>query len=70
MSERITWEDCPSCARAAAVGWLDGEAVEFDCPSLCWVTLSEIRAIFRRRRGMVAEPRGLVAGPGDLEGTT
>jgi predicted RNA-binding Zn-ribbon protein involved in translation (DUF1610 family) len=49
MSERITWETCPACGRTAAVGWQPvgrGEpaedAVEFDCPSGCELTESEV----------------------------
>ena len=26
-SERVTWEDCPNCRRAAAVGWVNGHLV-------------------------------------------
>src|SRR5438445_11830388 len=34
-SERVTWEDCPNCGRPAAVGWLNGHPIEFDCPAGC-----------------------------------
>ena len=44
-SERVTWEDCPICQRPAAVGWMDGQAVEFDCPGGCGVTTAEVRAL-------------------------
>jgi len=40
--ERITWDTCPCCGRSAAVGWLDGVAVEFDCPRECRPTESQI----------------------------
>ena len=36
-SERVTWETCPDCGRAAAVGWRDGTPVEVDCPEGCRV---------------------------------
>jgi hypothetical protein len=35
VSERVTWETCPSCGRSAAVGWRDGRLVQIDCPSGC-----------------------------------
>ena len=35
MSERITWTRCPSCGGPAALGWLDDEPVEYDCPGGC-----------------------------------
>jgi hypothetical protein len=34
-SEGITWETCPRCGLTAAVGWLDGVPVEFDCTAGC-----------------------------------
>ncbi|SFO04070.1 hypothetical protein SAMN05660359_01143 [Geodermatophilus obscurus] len=34
-SEHITWETCPRCGLTAAVGWLDGVPVEFDCTAGC-----------------------------------
>jgi hypothetical protein len=43
-SERITWEDCPNCRRAAAVGWADGQPVEFDCPRGCHLGAEQVRA--------------------------
>jgi hypothetical protein len=45
LSERVTWETCPNCGRSAAVGWLDANPVEFDCPGGCQVSGGE----FRRR---------------------
>lgn len=50
MSDSITWETCPSCRRPAAVGWLNGVAVEFDCPAGCSLTGDQIRAFADRRR--------------------
>jgi hypothetical protein len=45
MSDRITWEECPSCGGLAAIGWrlvlgstgapIAERAVEFDCPNGC-----------------------------------
>jgi hypothetical protein len=49
MTERVTWDICPRCGRYAAVGWLDGMPVGFDCPRGCQLTAGE----FGRR-----EPRG------------
>jgi len=46
VSERVTWEQCPECRRLAAVGWLDGTLVEFDCPNGCSLTQSRIAAAF------------------------
>ena len=44
-SERITWEECPSCRRPAAVGWHDELIVEFDCPNGCGLTGAQTRAL-------------------------
>jgi hypothetical protein len=52
-SERVTWEDCPNCRRAAAVGWLDGRPVEFDCPGGCWLSAAQVQAFAGRRRAPV-----------------
>jgi hypothetical protein len=41
-SERITWEPCPGCGQPAAVGWLDGRPVEFDCPDGCLVSVDQL----------------------------
>ncbi|WP_448625645.1 hypothetical protein [Geodermatophilus sp. URMC 64] len=41
MSERVTWETCPRCGRSAAVGWVDGRAVEVDCPGGCALPSAE-----------------------------
>ena len=46
VSERVTWETCPECRRPAAVGWVDGDPVEFDCPQECTLTAGELRAAF------------------------
>ncbi len=35
MSERITWERCPGCGDAAAVGWAGDRPVEIDCLQGC-----------------------------------
>src|SRR3712207_2802588 len=49
-SERVTWEDCPNCQRAAAVGWVNGRPVEFDCPRGCCLSAEQVQA-FDVRRG-------------------
>jgi hypothetical protein len=46
VSERVTWETCPGCRRPAAVGWMDGDPVEFDCPRECTLSAGELRAAF------------------------
>ena len=46
MSERLTWESCPECRRLAAVGWLDGRPVQFDCPNGCRLPQSRITTTF------------------------
>jgi hypothetical protein len=43
-SERVTWEICPNCQREAAVGWVDGQAVEFDCQGGCWLSPEQVHA--------------------------
>ncbi len=55
-SERITWERCPVCGSTAAVGWSGATPathpsrhevpVEFDCPSGCRLTFSELDRAF------------------------
>jgi hypothetical protein len=45
VSERVTWELCPNCDRLAAVGWLDEEAIEFDCPGGCLVSVEQVREL-------------------------
>ena len=35
MNERVTWETCPRCRHTTAVAWVDGLAVQVDCPSGC-----------------------------------
>jgi hypothetical protein len=54
-SERVTWEDCPSCQRPAAVGWMDGQAVEFDCPRGCSVTSAQLQTVATRHRPLPVE---------------
>ena len=49
-SERVTWEDCPNCQRAAAVGWVNRQPVEFDCPRGCRLSAEQVQA-FAARRG-------------------
>lgn len=34
-TERVTWEDCPTCRRSAAVAWRSGRPTGFDCPHGC-----------------------------------
>jgi len=65
MSDRITWEPCPCCARPAAVGWspvprADGRpagelAVEFDCPADCRLTAAELQYLTGRRAGSATD---------------
>jgi hypothetical protein len=50
MSERVTWEICPNCGRTAAVGWLDGNLVEFDCTGGCRLSAAQVGAFMARRR--------------------
>ncbi len=55
-SERITWERCPVCGALAAVGWSRTDPAghpsrhevphEFDCPSGCHLTFSELDRAF------------------------
>ncbi len=52
MSELVTWETCPTCGGAAAVGWLDEAPVEFDCPRHCSLDRVEVRAAFEPRSGL------------------
>ena len=64
-SERVTWEDCPHCRRAAAVGWVDGRPVEFDCPRGCAVSAEQVRAL----AGGYGGPGRAVRARVSLEGT-
>jgi hypothetical protein len=48
MSERITWEQCPSCGDTAAVGWIRDEPVEFDCVHNCDLTQEQMATLQRR----------------------
>jgi hypothetical protein len=50
LSDGVTWEDCPNCQRVAAVGWLDGQVLAFDCPAGCCLS-AEQRRLFAARRG-------------------
>ena len=52
VSERVTWETCPSCGRPAAVGWVGEQPVEFDCPGRCWVSVKHVLAL-------ASDPTGL-----------
>ena len=38
MSERVTWESCPSCGHRAAVGWTGDTVTEVDCARGCELT--------------------------------
>ena len=60
-SERVTWEDCPNCRRAAAVGWVHGRPIEFDCPRGCSLSAEQVHA-FAAGRGR--PPVGGLAGDG------
>ncbi|WP_029432760.1 hypothetical protein [Blastococcus sp. URHD0036] len=48
-SERVTWEDCPTCRRPAAVGWVGGQPTEFDCPGGCRLSVAQIDVFAARR---------------------
>ena len=50
MSERLTWESCPSCGERAAVGWTNNEVVEADCYSECELTEEHLAELQRRGR--------------------
>jgi hypothetical protein len=58
MTERITWDTCPQCGRYAAVGWLDGIPVGFDCPRGCQLTADQ----FARREPKVGDSLSASAG--------
>jgi hypothetical protein len=59
MSERISWENCPTCGSPAAVGWttvlwVAGESreegpIEFDCPSGCHLSHQALAEAFGQR---------------------
>jgi|1186.fasta_scaffold90682_1 hypothetical protein len=53
MSDSVTWEQCPSCGRPAAVAWLDGVPAEFDCPAGCSLSEDQIGAFADKRRSPV-----------------
>ncbi len=55
VSERVTWETCPSCGRCAAVGWRGRIPVEVDCPGGCGLTAAEFA---RRTRQCVPSSVG------------
>lgn len=42
MSERVTWESCPSCGERAAVGWIDQTVIEVACIRECALTAEQI----------------------------
>ncbi|TQN44131.1 hypothetical protein FHU33_3617 [Blastococcus colisei] len=46
MSERVTWETCPHCRQAAAVGWVGDDKVEFHCPAGCRIPESGMACAF------------------------
>jgi len=48
-SEWVTWEDCPHCGRAAAVGWTGRRPTEFDCPRGCRLSTEQIHTLAARR---------------------
>jgi hypothetical protein len=45
MSDWITWGTCLGCGRRAAIGWMAGEPVEFDCPSGCRLTGAQLGSL-------------------------
>jgi hypothetical protein len=45
MSERVTWESCPSCGARAAVGWIDRTVTEADCTKECELTEEQMARI-------------------------
>jgi hypothetical protein len=52
MSERVTWEVCPTCGRTAAVGWLNGSVVEVDCTSGCRLSNADRHSFEESLRGL------------------
>jgi hypothetical protein len=60
-SERVTWEDCPNCRRPAAVGWVDGQPTEFDCPRGCGLSAEQIQAFTAERARPRLDGRGPAA---------
>jgi hypothetical protein len=59
VSERVTWEICPECRRPAAVGWVDGSPVQFDCPRGCTLPVAELRAVFMPGRATFMPGRAM-----------
>jgi hypothetical protein len=47
-SERVTWEECPSCRQPAAVGWVNDRPVEFDCPAGCRLSVDQFEGFGTR----------------------
>ncbi len=62
MTERITWDTCPECGRYAAVGWLDGIPVGFDCPRGCQLTAGEFARREPKVDGSLPPPAGSATG--------
>src|SRR4051794_2256845 len=50
MSDLVTWEACPRCGQAAALGWTDEHPVEFDCTTGCRPTAAQLRYLAQRSR--------------------
>jgi hypothetical protein len=56
MSDHISWETCPHCHWRAAVGWLDGSAVEFDCSAGCRLAAPQLRVFTDERAAGSTSP--------------
>ena len=53
LAERITWERCPRCGDAAAVGWVGKRPIELDCTTGCPVPqdrVGDLLEVAARRR--------------------
>jgi hypothetical protein len=57
MSERVTWESCPSCGQRAAVGWTGDMVVEFDCVGGCELVDDQLARLRERLTSDVAPTR-------------
>jgi hypothetical protein len=62
MSDRVTWESCPRCGQAAALGWDDEHPVEFDCTTGCRPAAGQFRYLAERSR--VRDVLARISAPG------
>lgn len=61
-SDMVTWECCPGCDGAVALGWIGHEVTEIDCASGCQLS-DDVRAAFRRA---AAPPTSFLSEPSSL----